>query len=128
MPAASRSLPRGRRSLRALQTPRSASRDALTPPHDGRKFHFIMSNSAEKTVAAASLRERIESTLDTIRPALQIDGGDVEFVDFQDEQGVLQVRLVGACGSCPISSMTVKHGIERRIRAMVPEVTEVQAV
>lgn len=87
-----------------------------------------MSNSAEKTVAAASLRERIESTLDTIRPALQIDGGDVEFVDFQDEQGVLQVRLVGACGSCPISSMTVKHGIERRIRAMVPEVTEVQAV
>lgn len=77
---------------------------------------------------AHSLRERIESTLDTIRPALQIDGGDVEYVGFQGDDGVLQVRLVGACGSCPISSMTVKHGIERRIRAMIPEVTEVQAV
>jgi Fe-S cluster biogenesis protein NfuA len=77
--------------------------------------------------APAGLRERIETTLDTIRPALQIDGGDVEFVGV-DAQGVLQLRLTGACGACPISSMTVKHGIERRVRAMVPEVSEVQAV
>lgn len=75
-----------------------------------------------------SIRERIETTLDTIRPALHIDGGDVEFVGFNDEDGVLQVRLVGACEGCPISSMTMKHGIERRIKAMVPEVSEVQAV
>ena len=73
-----------------------------------------------------TIRERIEDTLETIRPALHIDGGDVEFVDFED--GVVQLRLVGACGSCPISSLTVKHGIERRIKAMVPEVTEVQAI
>jgi Fe-S cluster biogenesis protein NfuA len=75
-----------------------------------------------------SIRERIESTLDTIRPALQVDGGDVEFVEFNGDDGVLLLRLVGACGSCPISSLTVRHGIERRVRAVVPEVTEVQAI
>lgn len=76
---------------------------------------------------ADDLRDRIESTLDTIRPALQIDGGDVEYVGV-DEDGVLQLRLMGACGACPISSMTVKHGIERRILATIPEVREVQAI
>jgi Fe-S cluster biogenesis protein NfuA len=86
-----------------------------------------MMNSSPPSEAASDLRERIESTLDTIRPALQIDGGDVEYVGV-DEDGVLQLRLTGACGACPISSLTVKHGIERRIRAMVPEVSEVQAV
>jgi Fe-S cluster biogenesis protein NfuA len=75
-----------------------------------------------------SIRERIESSLDTIRPALHVDGGDVEFVDFNQDDGVVQLRLVGACGHCPISSMTVKHGIERRIKAMVPEVTSVEAI
>jgi Fe-S cluster biogenesis protein NfuA len=75
-----------------------------------------------------SIRERIESSLDSIRPALQVDGGDVEFVDFNQDDGVVMLRLVGACGHCPISSMTVKHGIERRIKAMVPEVSSVQAV
>lgn len=86
-----------------------------------------MIDSHSPIEATDNLRERIESTLDTIRPALQIDGGDVEFVAV-DDNGVLQLRLVGACGSCPISSMTVKHGIERRIRATIPEVSEVQAI
>jgi Fe-S cluster biogenesis protein NfuA len=86
-----------------------------------------MMNTSPPSDAASDLRERIESTLDTIRPALQIDGGDVEYVGV-DEDGVLQLRLTGACGACPISSLTVKHGIERRIRAVVPEVSEVQAV
>ena len=86
-----------------------------------------MMNTSPPSDAASDLRERIESTLDTIRPALQIDGGDVEYVGV-DEDGVLQLRLTGACGACPISSLTVKHGIERRIRAVVPEVSEVQAI
>lgn len=73
------------------------------------------------------MRQRIETALDAIRPALQGDGGDVEFVDFDDD-GVVHLRLMGACGACPISSMTVKHGIERRIKAAIPEVREVQAV
>jgi len=84
-----------------------------------------MSNQTQET---QSIRARIESTLDTIRPALQVDGGDVEFVEYNGDDGVLQLRLVGACGACPISSLTVKHGIERRVRAVVPEVTEVQAI
>ncbi|MDB4949288.1 MAG: NifU family protein [Gemmatimonadetes bacterium] len=72
--------------------------------------------------------ERIEGTLDVIRPALREDGGDVELVGFDDADGVVQLRLVGACSSCPISTMTVKQGIERRIMASIPEVREVQAV
>ncbi|CAN5651997.1 NifU family protein [soil metagenome] len=72
--------------------------------------------------------ERIESGLDTIRPALQQDGGDVEFVRFDDDSGVVELRLVGLCGACPISPTTVKHGIERRLRQLVPEVTEVRAL
>lgn len=75
-----------------------------------------------------TIRDRIETSLETIRPALHVDGGDVEFIDFNDQDGVVQLRLVGACGACPISSLTVKHGIERRIKAAVPEVREVQAV
>lgn len=74
------------------------------------------------------ITERIEGALESIRPALQIDGGDVEFVDFNDADGIVQIRLVGACGGCPISSVTVKQGIERRIKAVVPEVTEVAVV
>jgi Fe-S cluster biogenesis protein NfuA len=85
-----------------------------------------MPNDTQTLGGARDVRERIENTLETIRPALHADGGDVEFVDFTD--GVLQLRLVGVCGACPISSVTVKHGIERRVRAMVPEVTEVQAI
>ena len=72
--------------------------------------------------------ERIEDTLDVIRPALREDGGDVEVLGFDSSEGVVQLRLVGACSSCPISTMTVKQGIERRIMASVPEVRAVQAV
>lgn len=72
--------------------------------------------------------EKIEDTLDTIRPALRADGGDVELVDFDDVEGVVRLRLVGACSSCPISVMTMKQGIERRIKTVLPEVREVQAV
>lgn len=75
-----------------------------------------------------TISQRIEGALDTIRPALHIDGGDVEFVDFNQEDGVVQIRLVGACGGCPISAITVKHGIERRVRAAVPEVTQIAVV
>jgi Fe-S cluster biogenesis protein NfuA len=72
--------------------------------------------------------DRIEDTLDSIRPALRQDGGDVELVAFDDAEGIVHLRLMGACSACPISTMTVKHGIERRIRTAIPEVREVQAV
>lgn len=75
-----------------------------------------------------TIPQRIEDALDSIRPALQIDGGDVEFVGFDQSEGVVSIRLIGACGGCPISSVTVKHGIERRIKAAVPEVTGVAVI
>lgn len=71
-----------------------------------------------------TITEQIEDALDLIRPALREDGGDVELLGFDD--GVARLRLVGACSSCPISGMTVKQGIERRIRQVVPEVREVE--
>ncbi|MEE8470529.1 MAG: NifU family protein [Dehalococcoidia bacterium] len=72
------------------------------------------------------MREKIETALAGIRPSLQADGGDVELVDVQE--GVVSVRLIGACGSCPMSMATLRNGIERVLRAEVPEIVEVVAV
>ncbi|MEX0912189.1 MAG: NifU family protein [Gemmatimonadota bacterium] len=85
-------------------------------------------NTPSTSPAEMTIPERIENALESIRPALHIDGGDVELVGFSDDDGIVSIRLVGACGGCPISSMTVKHGIERRVKAAVPEVTEVAVV
>ncbi len=73
-------------------------------------------------------RDKIEEVLDVIRPALRQDGGDVELIDFDEEDGVVQLRLMGACGTCPISIMTLKQGIERRLVSAVPGVKAVQAL
>ena len=75
-----------------------------------------------------SKESQILEVLDQIRPALHADGGDVEFLGFDEDEGVVRLRLMGACDSCPISMLTLKEGIERRIRNTVPEVTEVMAV
>lgn len=72
------------------------------------------------------MKEKIEQVLDKIRPSLQADGGDVELVDV--EEGVVKVRLTGACGGCPMSQMTLKMGIERILKKEIPEVQEVVAV
>ena len=73
------------------------------------------------------LRDRVEKALENIRPALQQDGGDLELVDVS-EDGVVKVKLTGACGSCPMSQMTLKMGIEQRLRKEVPEVEMVESV
>lgn len=73
------------------------------------------------------MKERVQEVLDLIRPALQADGGDVELVDVSDE-GVVSVKLTGACGSCPMSTMTLKMGIERNLMEQIPEVKEVVQV
>ena len=72
------------------------------------------------------MREKVEQALAKIKPALQADGGDVELVDVED--GVVKVRLTGACAGCPISSMTLKHGIERILKEQIAEGKEVVAV
>ncbi len=72
------------------------------------------------------MREDVEKALQKIRPALQADGGDIELVDIQD--GVVRVKLTGACGGCPMSQMTLKQGVERVLKQEVPEVKEVEAI
>jgi Fe-S cluster biogenesis protein NfuA len=73
------------------------------------------------------IKERVQEVLDKLRPYIQRDGGDVELVDVT-EDGVVQVRLLGACGSCPSSTITLKAGIERALFEEVPEVREVEQV
>jgi Fe-S cluster biogenesis protein NfuA len=73
-------------------------------------------------------RDKIEAVLDSIRPALRSDGGDVEFIDYDEDDGIVQLRLMGACGSCPVSMLTLKQGIERRIIMAVPEVKGINAL
>jgi Fe-S cluster biogenesis protein NfuA len=72
------------------------------------------------------LKARVEKALDSIRPALMADGGNVELVDIED--GIVKVRLQGACGTCPSALMTLKQGIEVRVKEDVPEILEVEAV
>jgi Fe-S cluster biogenesis protein NfuA len=72
------------------------------------------------------MKEQVEEAIKKIRPMLQADGGDVEFVDIED--GVVKVRLQGACAGCPMSQMTVKNGIERLLKQEIPEVKSVESV
>ncbi len=72
------------------------------------------------------MKPEVEAVLKTIRPALQADGGDVELVDVVG--GVVKVRLKGACGSCPMATMTLKHGIEAALKERIPAVERVESV
>jgi len=73
------------------------------------------------------MKEKVEAAIEKIRPMLQADGGNVELINVSDD-GVVQVRLQGACAGCPMSQMTLKNGIERIIKESVPEVKTVEAV
>ncbi|HUI92295.1 MAG TPA: NifU family protein [Chitinivibrionales bacterium] len=73
------------------------------------------------------LKEKVQKVIDTIRPNLQADGGDIELVDV-GEDGVVKVKLQGACHGCPGAAMTLKMGVERLLRANVPEVKSVENV
>ena len=72
---------------------------------------------------ATDIRERVQSALEEVRPALQMDGGDVELVQVDD--GVVQVRLLGACGGCPMATMTLVGFVEERLKTRVPEIRQV---
>lgn len=73
------------------------------------------------------LKEKIEAALDSIRPYLEADGGNVKIVDLTDDM-VLRLELMGACSSCPMSTMTLKAGVEEAIKRAIPEITKVEAV
>jgi len=72
-------------------------------------------------------RSKVEEAIQQVRPALQRDGGDIELVDV-DATGVVKVRLKGACGSCPMSTMTLKQGVEKFLKQQLPDVKEVVQV
>ena len=76
----------------------------------------------------ATLQDRIEAVIDEIRPAVRADGGDLEFVGFDEEDGRVELRLMGACHTCPYSLMTLRAGIEQRLRIQLPEVKSVVAI
>ncbi|MBM3305135.1 MAG: NifU family protein [Candidatus Aminicenantes bacterium] len=73
------------------------------------------------------MKERVELALNKVRPALQADGGDVELVEV-GEDGIVKVRLKGACGGCPMSQLTLKMGIERILKKEIPEIKSVESV
>lgn len=75
-----------------------------------------------------TVEEKIDEALLSVRPYLQQDGGDVEVVEFNDTTGILTVRLTGACKTCPMSTMTLRAGIERVLRRAIPEIRRIESV
>ena len=74
-----------------------------------------------------SLKEKVEKALETVRPHLQADGGNVELIDVS-EDGIVFVKLTGACGTCPMATMTLQYGVTNAIKQAVPEIKEVKSV
>lgn len=87
----------------------------------------IARTKSDRTSPEKPLRDRVADVLARLRPAVQGDGGDIQLVEVTSE-GVVRVRLLGACVGCPSSAMTLKHGVERNLRESVPEVREVVCV
>lgn len=85
-----------------------------------------MADQVQTQVAETEFRAKVEQVLDTIRPAIQGDGGDIELVDIV--QGIVQIRLAGACVGCMHSMMTLQVGIERMLKEAVPEIKAVEAM
>lgn len=91
-----------------------------------RQAHWDRALNLAEREKEVFVREKVEKAIDEIRPFLQADGGNIELVDVQE--GIVKVKLVGACGSCPMSQLTLKRGVEARLKAQIPEVKEVIAV
>jgi Fe-S cluster biogenesis protein NfuA len=79
------------------------------------------------TASNQELETKVKNVIDQIRPYLQADGGDVEFVEMTDDK-VVNIRLLGMCGNCPHSQMTLKNGIEAAVKRVLPEITSVESV
>lgn len=80
------------------------------------------------TSDASEVRGKIEDVLASIRPAVRADGGDIQLVDYDEDSGLVRVRMVGACYACPMSTATLRAGVEQRLRLVIPEVRAVEAV
>jgi Fe-S cluster biogenesis protein NfuA len=89
-------------------------------------LHFRAARTTSR--GCEDVREQVEQTIEVIRPALQADGGDIFLREVDEDTGVITVSLVGACGTCPVSTDTLKAGIERIMKDRIDGVTEVVAV
>lgn len=82
----------------------------------------------EKSTSAKATEDKIKKALETVRPSLQADGGDVAFVSWNEKTGIAEVTLQGMCSHCPMGQITLKQGIEVEVKKEAPEVKEVKAV
>lgn len=73
------------------------------------------------------MKEKVQTLINDIRPKLQADGGDIELIDVT-ENGTVKVKLLGACGGCPMAQMTLKMGVERYLKSKMPEISKVESV
>ena len=73
------------------------------------------------------LNQKVQNVIDQVRPYLQQDGGDINFIEITDDN-VVNVELIGACGACPFSTMTLKNGVEATLKKVIPEIKEVVAI
>jgi Fe-S cluster biogenesis protein NfuA len=96
-------------------------------PTDKARLGFEKPSFSNPIMDEQAILSRVEQALDTVRPYLIADGGNVNVLQLTDE-GVLQIQMVGNCGTCPISHMTLKTGIEQAIFTAVPEITKIEAV
>ena len=87
-----------------------------------------MNTGHQVTRMTTSMKDQVQEALDRIRPALQMDGGDISLIDVDEQTGAVRVALMGACVGCGMSAMTLQMGVERTIKEMVPQVTEVISV
>jgi Fe-S cluster biogenesis protein NfuA len=87
---------------------------------------YVFKNDEQAGGGENGMKENVEKALQKIRPSLQADGGDIELIDVVD--GIVKVRLTGACGGCPMSQMTLKMGVEKVLKQQVPEVKSVETV
>jgi len=92
-------------------------------PEQQETCHGVKASKTSEGDNMDDLKERVEASLDKVRPALVADGGNVELVDVTD--GIVKVKLVGHCAGCPMSMMTLKNGIERILKQEIPEVKQV---
>ena len=79
-------------------------------------------------IVSMSIEDKIKQSLNKIRPALQADGGDLQFVAWDEKNGVVQVQLMGMCAGCPMAQVTLKEGVEAQLKKDVPEVKSVENV
>jgi Fe-S cluster biogenesis protein NfuA len=91
------------------------------------QYWFILYENRRCLQEFIMFEEQIKTALDNVRPSLQADGGDVEFVSVADD-GTVSVKLTGACGGCPMAQMTLKMGIENYLKKEVPQVTSVVGI